>query len=116
MMNDRDPMLQSLFAEAQDDLAGDAFVATLMSKVDRHVRLARLLWIGIGLALILCAWFAAGPMQEAALAVTFGLSQPLFPLHDGLFAALVAPLNTYAGVFALLLLIIRSTRRALFAS
>lgn len=115
-MDNRDPMLQSLFAEAQDDLAGDAFAVTLMSRIDTNVRLARLRWIGVGLALVLCAWFAAVPMQEAALAVTHGLSQPLFSLDDGLFAALIAPLNTYAGVFALLLLIIRSARRALFAS
>lgn len=116
MIDNRDPMLQSLFAGAQEELEGDAFTTRLMSKVDRLTRMSRLRRIGVGLILIVCAWFAATPLQEAALAVTRGLYHPLIQLDDGLFAGLISPANTYAGALALILLGLRAAYRTLHSS
>lgn len=116
MIDDRDPMLQSLFADAQEDLADDGFTARLMSRVDRLARLAQLRRIGIGLLLIICAWFAATPLQMAAWALIRGLSYPLIPLDSGWIAILIAPVNTPAGLLVLVLLSLRTAYRALFVS
>lgn len=116
MIDERDPLLQSMFADAREDLADDGFSARLMSKVDRLSRLARLRRYGIGLLVIICAWFAAPPLQLAAGTVISGLSHPLVSLDGGWFAMLIAPVNTYAGLLVLALLSLRTTFRALFAT
>lgn len=116
MTDDRDPLLQTLFSDAREDLADDGFTALLMSRVDRQARLLRLRRIGIGLLLIICAWFAAGSLQMAAWAVIRGLSYPLIPLDGGWIAMLIAPANTYAGLLVLFLLSLRTAYRALFVS
>lgn len=116
MTDDRDPMLQALFADAREELADDGFTARLMSRVDRLARLARLRRIGIAVLVIICAWFAAAPVQMAAWAVIRGLSYPLIPLDGGWIAILIAPANTYAGLLVLFLLSLRTAYRAVFVS
>lgn len=116
MTDNRDPRLQKLFADTQEDLADNGFTARTMLEVDRLKRTFMIRRVCVGLLLIVCAWFAANPLQQVAVALTRGLSQPLIPLGDGLFAGLASPANTYAGALVLILLSLRVVYRRLFSS
>ncbi|MDP6566239.1 MAG: hypothetical protein QF578_15535 [Alphaproteobacteria bacterium] len=111
MTDDRDPALQALFAEVQQDLPADAFTAQVMSRIDRLNRRRAIAWICAGLVLAPGVWWITGPLQDAVLLLAQGLAVPLIDLENRLLADVVAPLNNVASVFALALLGLRAAYR-----
>ncbi len=116
MTNDRDPVLQKLFAESEEDLDGDVFTARVMSQAGRVNRVSIARRLVLGILLLVCAWFAAAPLLHASALLTQGLLAPLLPLESGLFTLLLAPVNSYAAGLALVLLVVAAACRRLFSS
>jgi hypothetical protein len=113
--DDRDPTLQALFAEAEKDLAGEAFTGQTMARIDNLKRRTSLAWIGAGLLLVLCTWLLAAPLQDAALLLTESLSLPVVDLDHRWLAQVLSPLNSIGSLLALALLTLRSAHRRLFS-
>ena len=74
MTSDRDPTLQSLFDSARADLAGDAFVADVMARIDAARRKSILGWAFFAFVLAGVAWVVTAPVVEAV-----GLMSQLLP-------------------------------------
>ncbi|MEX3007499.1 hypothetical protein [Hoeflea sp. TYP-13] len=115
MTDDRDPKLQALFAEAEEDLSAGDFTANVMNDVAGLKRRALILRLCAGLALVACAWLLAMPLQDAASHLSQGLMTPLIGLENPLLAQLLLPLNNVAFPIALALLGLRFIRRRLFS-
>ena len=115
MTDERDPALQTLFADATEELAGKAFTAQVMSRIDGRRQTAWFAWISVALVLAACAWLLALPLQEAAHFLTQSLTLSLIDLDDRLLAQLVSPLNSVAGALALGLIGLRIAYRRIFA-
>jgi len=114
MTQDRDPHLQSLFAEAGETPDAMPFTAAVMARVDRMRRHAVIGRIGLGAAAVLIVWLLSFPVQEAVWMMTRAITFPLIDIGHGVVAALLLPLNTLAGVFVIILIAIRNFRRRLF--
>ena len=104
-MNDElDPALQIAFANAERELVDEDFIDQVMADVTKRRRQPAYVWIAASVAGIATMWFLAAPLQNLALFILQGLNAPLAPQYDGMAMQLFAPLNSVAGVLALLLL------------
>ncbi|MCG6859594.1 MAG: hypothetical protein LJE67_16160 [Salaquimonas sp.] len=108
-MNDElDPGLQILFANAEEDLANDgfddAFAGLVMAAIERQRRASRARWIVLGLAGLAAAWFFADPLAQLVYHMSEGLTASLVPANEGTLMQMLTPLNSVAGLIALLLL------------
>ena len=101
MTNDRDPILQSLFAAAQKDLDGEAFTDRVNKKTrsQRNRILAAL--AGTVLVMAACIWIFAIPVQAFPQVVTNFLTTTLIDLGDGWAAWVFSPVNNIAGLLVL---------------
>ena len=104
MDEERDPILQNLFAESQHDLDGAAFIASVMAR-SRFLRIRRFLpWIGGTLALLVGLLLLV-PLQEfgvlIALYVTDVLTITLVDLGEGWLALVLSPVNNIASLIVL---------------
>jgi hypothetical protein len=113
----RDPVLQALFVEAEQELAGEALTARVMAKT--RVRRYRLLGtVAAGVLLTFTVvWLAFGmPLFEFALLLSTALTTPLLDLGEGWLALLLLPLNTMASVLLILLRGLRLAQRKIFSA
>ena len=101
MTDDRDPLLQKLFAEARQDLAGEQFTAQVMAKT--KILKYRNLAGGIAALLValVLAWLFALPLQEFAQLITRFLAISLLDLGDSWLAWLLSPINNVASVLVI---------------
>lgn len=105
MTDDRDPTLRALFANATEDLAGEAFTAQVMSQT--HLKYgAELGKIGFGLALAACVLLLAGPLQDAVQVVSqrlapLSLVVSLIDVDNHYLAQMLSPVNNIASVVVL---------------
>ncbi len=104
MNDDLDPALQIAFANAERELPGETFGAAVMAGIERQRRLRSFGWLAIGAAGVVLVWLLALPLQNLALALVDGLGTSLVSGKDGLAMQMLAPLNSVAGVLALVLL------------
>ena len=110
MTDDSDPLLQTLFAEAQHDLDGEAFTAHVMART-RFLRYRVVAaWICVALILAVGAWFLAIPLDVARL-IAQVLATTLFDLSDGWLAWLFLPVNNIAALLVLSVKAIRMGRK-----
>ena len=104
-MNDvRDPLLESLFVQAERELVDDEFTARVMAQVAtrrRNVLLGRLAIVALLVALEL---LLSAPLQNSADVITQVLGTSLVELEDGAVATVVSPINSIAGLIGMLLL------------
>ena len=107
MADDRDPFLESLFAEAKAELDGESFTSEAIAQPQRLKH--RLLAGGVCVALLLglCVWQLALPVQEFALLFTQVLGTSLLELGDGTLAWILSPVNNIASGLILLGKIVR---------
>jgi len=115
MTIDRDPTLQNLFDVAKQDLAGDAFVAQLMSRIDSLRRRSIIGWIFVALVAVPCAWFLTAPLTDAVYLTTQILPESLIEVDDRWLAQLLSPVNSIAGLVALGFLGLRMAYRTIFS-
>ena len=114
MTQDRDPGLQALFAKAGEINGGEAFPDRVMQQVDRLRRKASAGWLAIGLLCAVFAWWVAGPVIHATGLLMGILPVSLVDIDDRLLADLLAPVNSIAGLLALLFLVLRFVYKKLF--
>ncbi len=114
MSNDRDPLLESLFAEAVYEPVDDNFNAEVMANVEKRRRNVFIGRIAIVALLILIELLLSAPMQHSVGIVTEALSTSLLEVNNEWLAAAVAPLNSVAGIVGMLLLGLHTLYRRRF--
>jgi hypothetical protein len=113
----RDPFLQSLFAEANRQLEGEAFSARVMARTRR----LRYLVLTGGAAMLLAvlggSWLLFGvSLFEFAVLVSQALATPLFNLGEGWLGLVLLPVNTVAGVLVVTLKALRMLHKRIFSA
>ncbi len=111
MTDNRDPLLQTLFAEAHHDLDGEAFTAHVMAQMRRRRYRIVAGWVGVALLLAAIAWLLALPLQEFALLISQGLTRSLIDLGDSWLAWLFSPVNKIGSLLVLIVQAIRIVRK-----
>lgn len=114
MTTKRDPAILELFNVAEQDLAGEKFVARTMSRVDHLRRRSLVGWILVGLVLLAVGWLLAAPVQDAIQLLTQSLSISLVDLGDRWIAKMISPANSVAGLVAFILLVLLAAYRKIF--
>lgn len=109
-MEDRDPHLATLFAEAAAAAPEATFAGVVVQRtnVARRRRIARRIAIGVLLSLI------AVPLQDLVLASALVLAVQLVEMEAGLVAQLLAPINSVGGLLSAVLLTLRASHRRIF--
>jgi hypothetical protein len=115
MTEERDPMLQALFADAEQDLQEDAFTGRVMVSARLQKRRALIGWICFDLMIVICVWLLAAPLQSAVNLLLPSLTTSLVDLDNRLLAELLLPVNNLASVLALLAIGLRSAYRRFFS-
>lgn len=109
MAEERDQVLQELFAQNQPELDGKEFTAHVVART----RNVRYVVIGGCAAMTLVAaftvWFFAVP-QELAWLVVQALATPLVNLGDGWLGWMFSPVNNVGGVLVLSVKLVRMVR------
>jgi len=104
-MNDkRDPLLESLFSQAESELVEDKFTVQVMAGVKkrrRNVLIGRLAIVALLVALEL---LLSAPLQNTAGAITQVLDISLIEVESEWLTMVFGPLNSIAGLFGMLLL------------
>ena len=104
MNNERDPLLESLFAQAECEPANDNFQAAVMANIAKRRRKVFIGRVAIVALLITLELVMSSPIQNIVGTVTEALSTSLFEIRNEWVAVAVAPLNSMAGLFGMLLL------------
>lgn len=111
-MSDHTPdnSLQQMFAQSNQELAGDAFTTEVMSRVDKlkYRVIVRRVLLGLAFALITI------PLEDVVLGLTHFLLLTLVELDNSLVADLLAPVNSVASLLSLILLTLRIAHKRLF--
>lgn len=111
-MADRDQELIALFAQAEQQFDNDAFVAGVMSEIDRERRRTLLVWTVLSLFIVACIAAFATPVMAAVNMATQLLPVSLVDIQADWVRKLVSPINSVAAAAALVLLgIFRFFRR-----
>jgi hypothetical protein len=111
MTDDRDATLQILFANAEQDLPGEAFAADVMSQVGKVRHSAVTVWVWVGLVTALCVALLIPPLRDAVHLLTQSLTSSLITLDDRLLAQLLSPVNNLGTLLALGLIGLRVAYR-----
>jgi hypothetical protein len=114
MIDERDPTLQRLFAEAEEDLAGDVFTARVMEQARVRKVNAKRRAIAAALIALPCALVLAVVMQEPVLVLMQSLATSLVEVDNRLVAELLSPINNIGFVLAMAVLGLRFAYRKIF--
>ncbi len=115
MTDHRDPRLQALFAEPQQELAGEAFVTSVMNRTRFLKYRVTIPIIGALLVAAVAAWFFAIPLELVQF-VSQGLAITLVDLGDGWMGWMVSPVNNPASLAVLSVKAIRIARKKILAA
>jgi hypothetical protein len=116
MNDDRDPLLHDLFREPPRLERSDDFLQQTARRVERDTRRRRLLRLGAEIAVLVVAWLLAEPLHALATELMPWIMASLVDTGDGMLSQLLAPMNSVAGVIALLVLLTGAAYRRLFRS
>ena len=103
MSDERDPLLDSLFAEAANEQADDNFTAKVMLGIEKRRRKVIIGRIGIIGLLFAFEFLLSAPLQNSVGVLADTLSMSLIPIQGEWLAAAFAPLNSIAGLIGMLL-------------
>lgn len=104
MTDERDPLLESLFAQTNIELSDSDFAERVMSMVEKRRRNVLLGRVGIVALLVLLELLLSAPLQNSVGAATEALSASLLDVGNEWFAVIVEPINSVAGLLGMLLL------------
>lgn len=114
MSQDRDPMLESFFAQAQQELVDEQFAAAVMHRIkarSRRVLAGRLAIVALIAALEL---LLDAPLQNSVGVITEVLGAPLYRIESEWLAFALTPVNSLAGLLGLGLLGLHFIYRRVF--
>jgi len=104
MNDERDPWLESMFVQANRNLADDDYIRQVMVRVEqrrRNVLIGRLALVAL---LVVFELLLSAPLQNTVGAITQALSATLLELENEWVALVFAPLNSIAGLIGIMLL------------
>ncbi len=111
MSDDRDPLLEQFFAEAEQELDDSAFVNNIVA-LARKQRRQRMLWLGAAcLVIVPVVWLVATPLNELALSLMELIFRPVSDANAGFAAPILSPLNNFASLLVLGALALRAIYR-----
>lgn len=113
MSDERDPLLESLFAEARIDLSEDDFGQQVMAKVEKRRRNVLFGRVGFVALIVMLEFLLSAPLQNSVGAATEALGASLLDVGNEWLAVIVAPLNSIAGLLGMLLLGLHTVYRKL---
>ena len=96
--------LQAHFDRANEDLAGAAFTQSMVARLDRRRRQLFIIRITAVALLVVLEVLLEAPLQNTSGALVEVLGRDLLPVGEGWLALLVGPLNSFAGLVAILLM------------
>ncbi len=114
MTTDRDPKLASLFRDAEEEFADEAFTSRVMSAIDIRRRRSIIGWVISGLVLVSCAWFLVLILQDAIFLLTQVLPETIVDIDARWAAQLLAPVNSVSGLVGLAALGLWAAFRKIF--
>ena len=95
----QDQLLQSVFAEARQDLDGEAITSEVMAKTRRVLYMLATGVLSIAIILVVGAWLVFGmPLLEFAVLVSQFFTMTLIDLGEGWLALVFTPLNNIASL------------------
>ncbi len=101
MTTDRDPQLESLFQDAEEEFPDEAFTSRVMSAVNIRRRRSIVGWVISGLVLVSCAWCLVLILQDAVFLLTQVLPETIIDMDNRWAAQLLAPVNSVSGLLGL---------------
>lgn len=101
MADDRNPIVENLFAEPVQDLAGDAFVDGVMTQTRNRVYWLIGALAAVALMLGSIAWFFSSTALEIVQLLTRILTTSLFDAGEGWMAWILLPVNSIAGLLVI---------------
>ena len=112
MSSEHDPRLQALFARAEEPLEGRDLTTRVLSAARRRRLLALTGGAAAVLLALLASWLLlAIPLLEFAVLISSLLTTSLVDLGEGWLALILLPVNSFAGLLALLLRAAQLVRR-----
>jgi hypothetical protein len=114
MNEERDPLLESLFASAREELASENFLVAVMARLKNRNRRLVLTRLGIAALLVALELFLSSPLQNTVGLVTDLLASNLYEFNNEWIAFVLAPINSVAGLLGLLLLGLHFMFRRMF--
>ncbi len=104
MNNERDPMLEALFAQSADTRVEENFTARVMAQIEARRRKVLVARVAIVTLIIALEWLLSSPLQNFVGELTQILSTSLVDVKNAWLASVIAPLNSIAGLIGMLLL------------
>jgi len=99
MTNNQDQLLQTVFAEARQDLDGTAFTARIMSRTRRLLYILAIGGMAFAGIVLAGAWLMFGmPLLEFAVMISNVLTTTLIDLGEGWMALVFMPVNNIASL------------------
>ena len=108
MSNNYDPRLQALFAQAQQSFDHDAFLRSILERIDKERRQTMMVWSVFGVAGIIVLALLAKPVFMALTMATQLLPVSLVEIEVTWLRQLVSPVNSVAAALAITVLGIRA--------
>lgn len=100
IMENQDQSLHAVFAEARQDLDGEALTARVMAKTRRMFILLATGGFSLAALLLVATWLIFGlPLLEFAVLISGFLTMTLIDLGEGWLALVLMPVNTIASLF-----------------
>ncbi len=104
MSDERDPRLEALFSQAEQNLVDDDYIEAVMFRIRRHRRNALIGRFGAVAMLVILELLLSSPLQNSAVVLVEALSTTLFEVEGEWVEFAFGPLNNVAGLLGLLLL------------
>ena len=114
MSTARDPNLQELFTQAEQDFQDDSFATDVLRQIDRERRRMLLVWFALIVLALACLAFLASPVLAAFGMATQLLPVPLFEIETEWLRLLLSPINSVAAAIAVAALGLRKFLRRIF--
>jgi hypothetical protein len=97
--DNQDQLLQTVFAEARQDLDGEALTSRVMAKTRRVLYMLAAGVLFIAVVLVVGVWLLLGmPLLEFAVLISQFLTTTLIDLGEGWLALVFTPLNNIASL------------------
>lgn len=102
MTDNHDQLLQSMFAQARQDLDGEALTSRIMAKTRKLLFLFAGGGISLALVLLTSVWMIFGiPLLEFAVLISQALTMQLFDLGEGWLTLVFMPVNNIASLIVI---------------
>lgn len=114
MSEERDPLLQAAFIEAEQDFPAEPFTAGVITKVHKVKTTRLLLLCALALMFLLLAGLFAAPLQAAGYKLVQLTTASFYPLSNNSLAAVLMPVNNMGSLFLLVFFSLRMAYKKIF--